>query len=125
MNLLFILFSYFCGVLKRITLFSYLFTTSTLTTVHLTKYCVDKYLNNVKIIPLQKYLLDVILFSSMSDDMVTSPLVLDFGDVNLRRAVTKQLIITNHTAIPAPFNVEVEYFTGYNPSKLAGQSHKR
>ncbi|XP_046879409.1 deleted in lung and esophageal cancer protein 1 isoform X5 [Hypomesus transpacificus] len=62
---------------------------------------------------------------SMSDDMVTSPLVLDFGDVNLRRAVTKQLIITNHTAIPAPFNVEVEYFTGYNPSKLAGQSHKR
>ncbi|XP_062335007.1 deleted in lung and esophageal cancer protein 1 isoform X2 [Osmerus eperlanus] len=62
---------------------------------------------------------------SMSDDMVTSPLVLDFGDVILRRAVTKQLIITNHTAIPAPFNVEVEYFTGYNPSKLAGQSHKR
>ncbi|XP_070709445.1 deleted in lung and esophageal cancer protein 1 [Pempheris klunzingeri] len=38
--------------------------------------------------------------------------LLDFGeDVILKRAVTKQLLITNQTAIPAPFNIEVEYFT--------------
>ncbi|KAF0028061.1 hypothetical protein F2P81_019148 [Scophthalmus maximus] len=38
--------------------------------------------------------------------------VLDFGgDVVLKRAVTRQLLITNHTAVPAPFTVEAEYFT--------------
>uniref|UniRef100_A0A3Q4HSV2 DLEC1 cilia and flagella associated protein n=1 Tax=Neolamprologus brichardi TaxID=32507 RepID=A0A3Q4HSV2_NEOBR len=38
--------------------------------------------------------------------------VLDFGDgVILKSAVSKQLLITNQTAIPAPFTVEAEYFT--------------
>uniref|UniRef100_A0A3Q4N0R9 DLEC1 cilia and flagella associated protein n=1 Tax=Neolamprologus brichardi TaxID=32507 RepID=A0A3Q4N0R9_NEOBR len=37
--------------------------------------------------------------------------VLDFGDgVILKSAVSKQLLITNQTAIPAPFTVEAEYF---------------
>ncbi|XP_039900319.1 deleted in lung and esophageal cancer protein 1 isoform X2 [Simochromis diagramma] len=38
--------------------------------------------------------------------------VLEFGDgVILKSAVSKQLLITNQTAIPAPFTVEAEYFT--------------
>ncbi|KAJ8375005.1 hypothetical protein SKAU_G00055850 [Synaphobranchus kaupii] len=46
-----------------------------------------------------------------------SDLVLDFGgNVLLTRATTKQLMITNHTAIPAPFRLEAEYFTGRPPS---------
>uniref|UniRef100_A0A3P9CVN0 DLEC1 cilia and flagella associated protein n=1 Tax=Maylandia zebra TaxID=106582 RepID=A0A3P9CVN0_9CICH len=37
--------------------------------------------------------------------------VLEFGDgVILKSAVSKQLLITNQTAIPAPFTVEAEYF---------------
>ncbi|XP_036377314.1 deleted in lung and esophageal cancer protein 1 [Megalops cyprinoides] len=48
-----------------------------------------------------------------ADSQDSSALVLDFGsDVVLRKAVTKQLMITNHTAIPAPFHLEAEYFTG-------------
>ncbi|KAG9347771.1 hypothetical protein JZ751_003786 [Albula glossodonta] len=44
-------------------------------------------------------------------------LVLDFGrNVLLLKSVTKQLVITNHTAIPAPFHLEAEYFTGRPPS---------
>ncbi|KAG5851028.1 hypothetical protein ANANG_G00088660 [Anguilla anguilla] len=46
-----------------------------------------------------------------------SDLVLDFGDdVLLMRAAIKQLMITNHTAIPAPFHLEAEYFTGRPPT---------
>ncbi|KAJ8279540.1 hypothetical protein COCON_G00066060 [Conger conger] len=46
-----------------------------------------------------------------------SDLVLDFGsNVLLMRAATKQLTITNHTAIPAPFHLQAEYFTGRPPS---------
>lgn len=46
-----------------------------------------------------------------SDDESPSTLLLDFGDdVILKRAVTKQLSITNQTAIPAPFTIEAEYF---------------
>nr|XP_023656043.1 deleted in lung and esophageal cancer protein 1 isoform X1 [Paramormyrops kingsleyae] len=41
-----------------------------------------------------------------------SALMLDFGDeVLLKRAVTKRLAITNHTAITAGFTMEAEYFT--------------
>ncbi|XP_023122061.2 deleted in lung and esophageal cancer protein 1 [Amphiprion ocellaris] len=54
-----------------------------------------------------------------------STVVLDFGDdVILKRAVTKQLMITNQTAIPAPFTIEVEYFTCH-ASKSNYQSEKR
>ncbi|TWW70940.1 Deleted in lung and esophageal cancer protein 1 [Takifugu flavidus] len=44
---------------------------------------------------------------------------LDFGDnVKLESAVTKQLLITNQTAIPAPFTIEVQYFScGASKSK--------
>ncbi|KAF7669259.1 hypothetical protein LDENG_00203330 [Lucifuga dentata] len=50
-------------------------------------------------------------------DNQSSSLVLDFGDdVTLQRPVTKQLLMTNQTAIPAPFTIEAEYFTCYAPS---------
>ncbi|RXM36274.1 Deleted in lung and esophageal cancer protein 1 [Acipenser ruthenus] len=39
-----------------------------------------------------------------------SKLLLDFGAQLLTSKVKRQLIITNHTAIPAPFSVEAEYF---------------
>ncbi|KAM3593795.1 uncharacterized protein V6R79_022034 [Siganus canaliculatus] len=48
---------------------------------------------------------------SNQDDKSSSTLLLDFGDdVILTRAVTKQLLITNETAITAPFTIEAEYF---------------
>ncbi|XP_041824653.1 deleted in lung and esophageal cancer protein 1 [Melanotaenia boesemani] len=52
-------------------------------------------------------------------------LVLDFGDdVILKRPVTKQLLITNQSAIPAPFTIEAEYFTCH-ALKPNNQSEKR
>uniref|UniRef100_UPI003AAEDB9A deleted in lung and esophageal cancer protein 1 n=1 Tax=Centroberyx gerrardi TaxID=166262 RepID=UPI003AAEDB9A len=64
---------------------------------------------------------------SAPDDQNPSSLVLDFGDdVILKKAVTKQLLITNRTAIPAPFTIEAEYFTGHAPSTSEPkQSQKR
>ncbi|XP_030612582.1 deleted in lung and esophageal cancer protein 1 isoform X2 [Archocentrus centrarchus] len=51
--------------------------------------------------------------------------VLDFGDgVVLKRAVIKQLLITNQTSIPAPFTAEAEYFTCH-ASKPDNQPEKR
>ncbi|XP_039645855.1 deleted in lung and esophageal cancer protein 1 isoform X1 [Perca fluviatilis] len=62
---------------------------------------------------------------SPPDDESRSTLLLDFGDdVILKRAVTKQLLITNQTAIPAPFTIEAEYFTCH-ASKPNNQSEKR
>ncbi|XP_078137059.1 deleted in lung and esophageal cancer protein 1 isoform X3 [Sander vitreus] len=62
---------------------------------------------------------------SPPDDESLSTLVLDFGDdVILKRAVTKQLLITNQTAIPAPFTIEAEYFTCH-ASKPNNHSEKR
>ncbi|XP_034056329.1 deleted in lung and esophageal cancer protein 1 [Gymnodraco acuticeps] len=62
---------------------------------------------------------------SPSGDESPSALVLDFGDdVILKRAVTKQLLITNQTAIPAPFTIEAEYFNCH-ASKPNNQSEKR
>ncbi|KAL7374309.1 hypothetical protein ABVT39_026064 [Epinephelus coioides] len=62
---------------------------------------------------------------STTDGETTSTPLLDFGDdVILKRAVTKQLLITNQTAIPAPFTIEVEYFTCC-ASKPNNQSEKR
>nr|XP_046227112.1 deleted in lung and esophageal cancer protein 1 isoform X2 [Scatophagus argus] len=62
---------------------------------------------------------------STPEDESPSVLLLDFGDdVILKRAVTKQLLITNQTAIPAPFTIEPEYFTCH-ASKPNGQSEKR
>ncbi|XP_044032520.1 deleted in lung and esophageal cancer protein 1 isoform X2 [Siniperca chuatsi] len=62
---------------------------------------------------------------SSPDDESPSTLLLDFGDdVILTRAVTKQLLITNQTAIPAPFTIEAEYFTCHS-SKPNNQSQKR
>ncbi|KAM9337193.1 deleted in lung and esophageal cancer protein 1 [Symphorus nematophorus] len=63
--------------------------------------------------------------SSIPDDENPSTLLLDFGDdIILKRAVTKQFLLTNHTAIPAPFTIEAEYFTCHT-SKLNVQSEKR
>ncbi|XP_060920517.1 deleted in lung and esophageal cancer protein 1-like, partial [Labrus mixtus] len=47
---------------------------------------------------------------STQDDERPSTLLLDFDDVVLKQAVTKQLLITNQSAIPAPFTIEAEYF---------------
>ncbi|KAM6900472.1 deleted in lung and esophageal cancer protein 1 [Xenentodon cancila] len=59
------------------------------------------------------------------DDPCPSTLVLDFGeDVILKKAVTKQLLITNRTAIPATFTIEAEYFTCH-ASKTDSQPEKR
>ncbi|KAM9839708.1 deleted in lung and esophageal cancer protein 1 [Aulostomus maculatus] len=43
-------------------------------------------------------------------DQSPSELVLDFGEVILNRPVMKQLLISNHSAIPASFTIEAEYF---------------
>ncbi|XP_045066363.1 deleted in lung and esophageal cancer protein 1 isoform X2 [Coregonus clupeaformis] len=62
----------------------------------------------------------------LDEEDPAASLVLDFGDnVLLKRPITKQLVITNHTAIPAPFTLEAEYFTGHAPSPPAGQSQQR
>uniref|UniRef100_A0A4W6DBE1 DLEC1 cilia and flagella associated protein n=1 Tax=Lates calcarifer TaxID=8187 RepID=A0A4W6DBE1_LATCA len=48
---------------------------------------------------------------STPDDESPSELLLDFGgNVVLKRAVTKQFLITNQSAVPAPFTIEAEYF---------------
>ncbi|XP_074938338.1 deleted in lung and esophageal cancer protein 1 [Phalacrocorax aristotelis] len=49
--------------------------------------------------------------------MLQSPcdLLLDFGsEVAFKDTVKRQLILTNHTGISAPFKLEAEYFTGYS-----------
>ncbi|XP_041670632.1 deleted in lung and esophageal cancer protein 1 [Cheilinus undulatus] len=61
---------------------------------------------------------------SSEDDENPSTLLLDFGVVVLRRSATMQLLITNQTAIAAPFTVDVEYFTCH-ASKPNNQSEKR
>jgi len=51
--------------------------------------------------------------------MLQSPrdLLLDFGsEVALKDIVKRQLILTNHTAISAPFELEAVYFTGSSPT---------
>ncbi|XP_055364189.1 deleted in lung and esophageal cancer protein 1 isoform X2 [Betta splendens] len=59
------------------------------------------------------------------DSDTCATLVLNFGDdVVLKRAVTKQLLITNQTAVSAPFTIEAEYFTGH-PLQSSHQSEKR
>ncbi|XP_042366373.1 deleted in lung and esophageal cancer protein 1 [Plectropomus leopardus] len=50
--------------------------------------------------------------SSTTDNESPSTPLLDFGDdIILKRPVTKQLVITNQTAIPAPFTIGAEHFT--------------
>ncbi|XP_026147588.1 deleted in lung and esophageal cancer protein 1 [Mastacembelus armatus] len=63
--------------------------------------------------------------SSNPDDKSPSTLVLDFGnDVVLKRAVTKQLLMTNLTPVTAPFTIEAEYFSCH-AFKPSNQSEKR
>ncbi|XP_040446900.1 deleted in lung and esophageal cancer protein 1 [Falco naumanni] len=55
--------------------------------------------------------------------MLQSPcdLLLDFGsEVAFKDIVKRQLILTNHTGISAPFKLEAEYFTGYSPTPEQG-----
>uniref|UniRef100_A0A3Q3L0I4 DLEC1 cilia and flagella associated protein n=1 Tax=Mastacembelus armatus TaxID=205130 RepID=A0A3Q3L0I4_9TELE len=62
---------------------------------------------------------------SNPDDKSPSTLVLDFGnDVVLKRAVTKQLLMTNLTPVTAPFTIEAEYFSCH-AFKPSNQSEKR
>nr|XP_015209756.1 PREDICTED: LOW QUALITY PROTEIN: deleted in lung and esophageal cancer protein 1 [Lepisosteus oculatus] len=60
--------------------------------------------------------------SPKPDSQDPSALVLDFGDVLLKSAVKRQLLIINHTAISAPFSLEAEYFSGRPPSPPAVNS---
>ncbi|NWU53926.1 DLEC1 protein, partial [Dromas ardeola] len=49
--------------------------------------------------------------------MLQSPcdLLLDFGsEVGFKDIVKRQLVLTNHSGISAPFKLEAEYFTGYS-----------
>nr|XP_013810630.1 PREDICTED: deleted in lung and esophageal cancer protein 1 [Apteryx mantelli mantelli] len=55
--------------------------------------------------------------TSEEKQMLQSPcdLLLDFGsEVAFKDIVKRQLILTNHTGISAPFKLEAEYFTGYS-----------
>nr|XP_019942854.1 PREDICTED: deleted in lung and esophageal cancer protein 1 [Paralichthys olivaceus] len=62
---------------------------------------------------------------SNPDDTSPSTIVLDFGgDVVLKRAVTKQLLMTNQTAAPAAFTIEAEYFSCH-ASKPNNQQENR
>uniref|UniRef100_A0A8B9N4Y7 DLEC1 cilia and flagella associated protein n=1 Tax=Accipiter nisus TaxID=211598 RepID=A0A8B9N4Y7_9AVES len=57
--------------------------------------------------------------------MLQSPcdLLLDFGsEVAFKDIVKRQLILTNHTGISAPFKLEAEYFTGYSLTPEQGIS---
>ncbi|NXW63879.1 DLEC1 protein, partial [Eurystomus gularis] len=48
-------------------------------------------------------------------------LLLDFGsEVAFKDVVKRQLILTNHTGISAPFKLEAEYFTGYSLTPQQG-----
>ncbi|XP_077480061.1 deleted in lung and esophageal cancer protein 1 [Stigmatopora argus] len=44
------------------------------------------------------------------DNTEQTTLILDFGEVLLAQPITKQVLITNHTAIPANFTIQAEYF---------------
>lgn len=60
---------------------------------------------------------NVIFSDSGERQMLQSPcdLLLDFGsEVAFKDIVKRQLILTNHTGISAPFKLEAEYFTGYS-----------
>ncbi|XP_051737688.1 deleted in lung and esophageal cancer protein 1 isoform X2 [Ctenopharyngodon idella] len=70
---------------------------------------------------------------SLPSDCITSsddnhqPIILDFTEhepIIIGKSVQRQLLINNHTAIPAPFTVEAEYFTGYCPSQSDENSER-
>ncbi|XP_061121210.1 deleted in lung and esophageal cancer protein 1 isoform X2 [Syngnathus typhle] len=62
--------------------------------------------------------------SPVPDNKGQAELTMDFGDVLLARPVTKQLLMTNHTAITASFTIQAEYFT-CDVEKPSNQSKKR
>lgn len=65
------------------------------------------------------------VLSAAPEDESLQAVSLDFGDnVKLTNAVTKQFLITNLTAIPAPFTIEAEYFS-CSTSKSKEQLGKR
>ncbi|KAK9953364.1 hypothetical protein ABG768_017362 [Culter alburnus] len=70
---------------------------------------------------------------SLPSDCITSsddnhqPITLDFTEhepIIIGKSVKRQLLINNHTAIPAPFTVEAEYFTGYCPPQSDENSER-
>ncbi|XP_030622999.1 deleted in lung and esophageal cancer protein 1 [Chanos chanos] len=65
---------------------------------------------------------------SNTDGFNQRPMTLDFSEedtVLLGKSVTRQLAITNHTAIPAPFTVEAEYFTPFTHVRSPKASQPR
>lgn len=60
------------------------------------------------------------MFSIHSSDDNHQPITLDFTEhepIIIGKSIKRHLLIINRTAIPAPFTVEAEYFTGYGPSQ--------
>lgn len=57
----------------------------------------------------------VLLFSVSSVDEECQPIMLDFTEQEpmlIGQSIKRQLLISNLTAVTAPFTVEVEYFMG-------------
>lgn len=64
------------------------------------------------------------VLSSAPEDERCQAVSLNFGDnAKLTHAVTKQFLMTNLTAIPAPFTIEAQYFS-CNTSKSKEQLGK-
>ncbi|ROK23379.1 Deleted in lung and esophageal cancer protein 1 [Anabarilius grahami] len=64
---------------------------------------------------------------NISSDGNHQPIILDFTEhepIIIGKSIQRQLLINNHTAIPAPFIVEAEYFTGYCPSQSDENSER-
>ncbi|XP_043082399.1 deleted in lung and esophageal cancer protein 1 isoform X2 [Puntigrus tetrazona] len=62
-----------------------------------------------------------------SRDADHQPITLHFTEHEpavIGKSIKRQLLITNHTAITAPFTVETEYFTGCCPSQLDKNSKR-
>lgn len=60
----------------------------------------------------------------VSADGGREPLTVDFGEVLLAEAVTKQLLMSNHTAILAPFTIRAEFFN-CDAAKPSNHSQRR
>ncbi|XP_019745531.1 deleted in lung and esophageal cancer protein 1 isoform X2 [Hippocampus comes] len=60
----------------------------------------------------------------VSADGGQEALTVDFGEVLLAEAVTKQLLMSNHTAILAPFTIRAEFFN-CDAAKPSNQSQRR
>ncbi|XP_059496324.1 deleted in lung and esophageal cancer protein 1 isoform X2 [Stegostoma tigrinum] len=56
-----------------------------------------------------------VTYSLPADSNESNSLLLNFSEIMVHDTVKRQLLITNNTAIPAQFNLEVEYFSSCSP----------